>query len=392
MPNRKPYTLDRVVRLVITVALIAGGIWLIKILKDVLLPFGVACLIAYIFEPFVQYNRRLLHLKGRVIAVFVTLFEITFFFSALCYFLVPSIIDQAHKMADMFKVYAETKASIPFLPDSLHDFLRQHVDFHELSSMLTQQEWSQVIEDALSATWSFITGSITVLVAIFSWIIVLIYVIFIMIDYEKLGKGFRSMVPPKFRPVCFKIGDDIKRSMNHYFRGQALVSFITGIMYCIGFSIVGLPMGIAMGLLIGVLNMVPYLQLTSIPLTALLCLVCSVSTGVNFWTIFGECILIYCFNQSFNDLFMTPKIMGKAMGLNPVIILLSLSVWGTLLGFLGMIIALPLTTLLLAYYDEYIIMRHNDDSPPGEGNADDLQAINDMFEYPLDGNPSNTND
>ena len=63
---------------------------------------------------------------------------------------------------------------------------------------------------------------------------------------------------------------------------------------------------------------------------------------------------VYCVVQAIQDLFLTPKIMGKAMGLNPAIILLSLSIWGTLLGFLGLIIALPLTTLLLAYYDEYL--------------------------------------
>ena len=63
---------------------------------------------------------------------------------------------------------------------------------------------------------------------------------------------------------------------------------------------------------------------------------------------------VYIIVQCIQDLFLTPKIMGKAMGLNPAIILLSLSVWGTLLGFIGLIIALPLTTLLLAYYDQYI--------------------------------------
>ena len=379
MYSRKPFTLDRVVRMLIAIALAVGAVWLINILKDVLLPFGVACLIAYIFEPFVQFNRRLLNLKGRTIAVFVTLFEVTFFIGIGCYFLVPSIIEQAHKMAEMFRIYAESNKSIPFLPDSIHTFLRGHVDFHQLSSILSQQEWMTIIEEALSASWSVITGSIAVLVAIFSWLIVLIYVIFIMIDYEKLNRGFHKIVPPKYRKITFKIGNDIKRSMNHYFRGQALVSLITGIMYCIGFSIVGLPMGILMGLLIGVLNMVPYLQLTSIPLTAMLCLVCSVSTGVGFWTIFGECILIYIFNQSFNDLFMTPKVMGKAMGLNPVIILLSLSVWGTLLGFLGMIIALPLTTLLLAYYDEYLISRDRGHRKSGEKN---LEGMDDLVGYP----------
>ena len=90
---------------------------------------------------------------------------------------------------------------------------------------------------------------------------------------------------------------------------------------------------------------------------------------------------VYIIVQAIQDLILTPKIMGKAMGLNPAIILLSLSVWGTLLGMLGLIIALPLTTLLLSYYNHYIIERH-DESPDERDN--DENAIRHMTEFPLD--------
>ena len=117
-------------------------------------------------------------------------------------------------------------------------------------------------------------------------------------------------------------------------------------------------MGVVLGLFIGCLNMVPYLQLISLPITAILCLVCTASTGVNFWAIFWESMAVYVIVQCIQDLFLTPKIMGKAMGLNPAIILLALSIWGALLGFMGLIIALPLTTLLLSYYNIYIVNRY----------------------------------
>ncbi len=79
MPHTQPYNLDRTVRLVINCVIFLGVIWLINTLRGVLLPFCVGCLIAYIFEPFVQFNRELLKLKGRVIATLVTLFEVFFF-------------------------------------------------------------------------------------------------------------------------------------------------------------------------------------------------------------------------------------------------------------------------------------------------------------------------
>lgn len=83
----------------------------------------------------------------------------------------------------------------------------------------------------------------------------------------------------------------------------------------------------------------------------------SLDGTASFWQLMGECLLVYVVSQSVCDYILTPKIMGKAMGLNPAIILLALSVWGTLMGLIGMIIALPLTTLLLSYYQTYVINR-----------------------------------
>ena len=212
-----------------------------------------------------------------------------------------------------------------------------------------------IITDTLKATWDVITSGWNVLLGIVSWLIVALYVVFIMLDYERLERGYQSLIPRKMRPMATSITRDIVNNMNRYFRGQALIAFIVGILFAIGFSIVGLPMAIILGLFIGLLNLVPYLQVISIIPTAVLCLVYAVGGGGEFWTLFWECVAVYCIVQAIQDLFLTPKIMGKAMGLNPAIILLALSVWGTLLGFIGLIIALPLTTLLISYYRHYIV-------------------------------------
>lgn len=384
MPSHNPYTFDRVVRMVIGALIIFGILWLIDLLKNVLLPFFVACLIAYMFEPFVQYNRRLLHLRGRAVAIFVTLFEALFFLGVLGYFLVPMIMDEMHQMAAIMRRYAVTQSQIRFLPGEIHDYLRRTVDFNQISDMLTRQEWGSIIENAITTTWSVITGSISVIIGIFSWFIVVLYVVFIMLDYDRLSNLFHHMVPPKYRRTVSSIGNDIKRSMNHYFRGQALVAFIVGILFSIGFLIIGLPMAVVLGMFIGLLNMVPYLQLISIIPTTLLCLVYAAGGGGDFWTIFWESIAVYAIVQMIQDFFLTPKIMGKAMGLNPALILLSLSIWGTLLGLIGLIIALPLTTLLLAYYNRYIIKRADDDSEtPSQAQADS-KALENATESPLD--------
>ncbi|MDE6196381.1 MAG: AI-2E family transporter, partial [Muribaculaceae bacterium] len=247
-----------------------------------------------------------------------------------------------------------------------------------ISRSLTRQD----IQTIFDTVGSFLAGGYDIVMGIFNWFIVLLYVVFIMLDYERLLKGFRRLIPPKYRATTFSIAGNIKDSMNHYFRGQALVASIVGVLFCIGFSIIGLPMAIVLGLFIGVLNMVPYLQLISLVPTTILCLVYSVDGGVDFWHIWWASMAVYVIVQCIQDLFLTPKIMGKAMGLNPAIILLSLSVWGTLLGFIGLIIALPLTTLLLAYYDIYITNREDGETPAEhEGDSD---ALKKMIESPED--------
>lgn len=375
---RQRYDLDRTVRLIINCVIFIGVIWLINILRDVLLPFCVGCLLAYLFEPFVQFNRRLLHLKGRVLATFVTLSEMTLLFLLACFLIIPMIISEASQMANMLKTYASTEFSIPFVPESVHGFLRRHVDFNLMASKLTREEWSRMIEEGLSASWSVITSSISLILSLLSWVIVFLYVIFIMIDYEKISRGFRRMVMPKYRHIVFKIGHDVKVSMNRYFRGQALVAFIVGILFSIGFLIIGLPMAVVLGMFIGLLNMVPYLQLVSLIPTTLICIVCSVNGDTGFWVLWLEAMAVYIVVQIIQDFYLTPKIIGKAMSMNPAIIFLSLSIWGTLLGFIGLIIAIPLTTLLMAYYDEYIIKpnekrsKRRDRLSPGRQSATSL--------------------
>jgi predicted PurR-regulated permease PerM len=348
--QRKPFTFDRVVRMIITIVVVIAAIWIINRLKGVLLPFLVAWLIAYILEPFVQFNRRVFRLKGRVVAILITLIGAIALVSLLGYIFIPSIIDEFYQMADIIKRYAVTQTHIEYIPQGVQDFLRKTIDFKTIGENMTRQD----VQSIINTTFKLVSNSFDLLLSVLGWFIVVLYLVFIMLDYEKLLKSFRRMIPPKHRETTLRVLGDIQDSMNHYFRGQSLVALCVGILFAIGFSIIGLPMGIVLGLFIGLLNLVPYLQLISLVPTTVLCIVCSVDSNISFWNIWLECMAVYIIVQAIQDLILTPKIMGKYLGLNPAIILLSLSIWGSLLGFIGLIIALPTTTLLIAYYDRFI--------------------------------------
>ena len=151
------------------------------------------------------------------------------------------------------------------------------------------------------------------------------------------------------------IVQDVKNGMNSYFRGQALIALLVGILFSIGFLIIDFPMAIGLGLFIGFLNLVPYMQLFGFIPTILLAILKAAETGESFWFIMICALAVFAVVQLIQDMYLTPRIMGHVMGLNPAIILLSLSIWGTLMGIIGFIIALPLTTLLLSYYRRFIL-------------------------------------
>lgn len=367
--NRRPYTFDRVVRIFFTVCIILGSLYLLNLLKGVILPFLVACLIAYTLEPMVQWNVRLIRAKGRFIPVIMTLIEVTAVISVALAFLIPYISTEMANMAELLQQYAASKVNVPYLPDAVHTILREKLQIQDLSEIIRNPQWQDLIKQAVSSSWSFLSSGISLIMGILSWSIVFLYIIFIMLDYEKLMLSFRQLIPHSHRNKICGVLSDVKNAMNCYFRGQALIAFLVGVLFAAGFYIIGLPMGVLLGLFIGVLNLVPYMQLISLPITAVLCLVASADGVTSFWIIFWESMAVYLIVQSIQDLYLTPKIMGKAMGLNPAIILLSLSVWGCLLGFMGLIIALPLTTLVLSYYDRYVVqpyVHRNDPHNPSQ--------------------------
>ena len=183
--------------------------------------------------------------------------------------------------------------------------------------------------------------------------VMFLYLFFILLDFERLTKGWKPYVPRKWRGVVAKLWSDLVRGMNQYFRGQALVALCVGVLFALGFTIIDFPVAIGFGLFIGILNLVPYLQLVSLVPMVLLAVLKAANTGEDFWIIILSAFAVLAIVQLIQDLLLVPYIMGKRMNLHPAVILLSLSIWGQLLGVLGMIVALPLTTLILAYIRRY---------------------------------------
>ena len=358
----KKITFDSFIRGIISALIIIGILYLVNYLSSVLLPFFVAWLIAYMTYPMVTFFQYRLKLKNRVLSIFVTMLVLLTLLILAFVVLVPPIVDELGKLKELLTAYFIEGSKQAAIPGTVANFIKEHVNMIQIQSTLSEENLSQAIRSLLPKAWSILTQSVNIVVSIFATFIVLLYTFFILLDYETIANGWVGLVPAKYREMTVRIVNDVKDGMNRYFRGQALVAFLVGVLFSIGFLIIDFPLAVGFGLFIGLLNIVPYLQLIALAPTVLLALLKAADTGESFWWILACALLVFCVVQVIQDGFIVPKVMGKITGLNPAIILLSLSIWGALMGIVGMIIALPCTTIMLSYYKRYIKKREGEES------------------------------
>lgn len=361
----KPFTFDRVMRIVFGIAIVGVIIYLIAVLRNALLPFLIAWLLAYMVQPFVKFFQYKVGLKSRILSIIAVLISAIAIITLLTIVVVPSITREIDNTMLLLKTSNEANYNnISMIPQSWIEFIEKNIDHDQIAQWMSKENIEKIVKDVAPTAWSLLTNTFSLLLSVTIVFVIFLYFIFILLDYEKIADGWPTLIPLKYRPFIKELLVDVEYNMNRYFRGQSLIALCVGVLLAVGFRIVDFPLGVVLGLFIGMLNLIPYMQTIGLIPMALLSVLKAAETGGNFWIIFGSGLLILGIVQVIQDLYLTPKIMGKAMGLNPAIILLSLSIWGTLLGFIGLIIALPLTTLFLAYYKRFVLMEHSSKPEP----------------------------
>lgn len=355
--EQKKITFDRFIRGALFCVILIGILFLFNRLSSVLLPFFIAWLIAYLIYPLVIFFQNRLKLKSRILSIFCALLSITIAITLIFYLLIPPMIEEFGRLKDLVTQYYSNGATAGNIPHSLSEFLQENIDKEFITTLFNSQDLASALKIAVPQAWNLLSESINLLMSVFTLFVILLYIVFILLDYESIAEGWIPLVPEKYRNFVVGLRNDVKDGMNRYFRGQSFVAFCVGILFSIGFLIIDFPLAIGLGLFIGMLNLVPYLQIIGVIPTVLLAILKAAETGGNFWLILAAAGAVFVVVQTIQDAFIVPKVMGKITGLNPAIILLSLSVWGSLMGMLGMIIALPLTSLLLSYYRRFIINR-----------------------------------
>ena len=348
----KEITFDKFIRWAGIVTLVIAVLYITNYLSGVLLPFFIAWFFAYLLYPVVKFIENKLHVKVRAISILLAMGAAIAIVGGVIWLIIPPMIDQFDKLGEVLTRWVHQTTHTNNLTMLIKEWLQDNQI--TIERFLKSKDFSDALKTTMPKVFSVVSQTATVLMSIVASMITLLYMFFILLDYETLTANWVRIFPKKNRPFWTALMKDVERELNNYIRGQGMVSLCMGIMFCIGFTIIGFPMAIGLGILIGIMNLVPYFHTFALIPTAFLAMLKAADTGQNFWVVFGLAVLVFCVVQVITDMVVTPKIMGKAMGLNPAILLLSLSIWGALLGFLGLIVALPLTTLLIAYWQRYV--------------------------------------
>ncbi|MCL2824672.1 MAG: AI-2E family transporter [Polyangiaceae bacterium] len=356
LDQHQRYKVDRDFRLLVTIGSIIGGYLIISYLSDILIPFGIAFVLAYLLNPIATFFQR--KTRSRILAVVITFILFLGALAIVFGLLVPRIISELSDVSRFVTDYAQKgpeywQGARDRLPPEVIDVL------HELMRSNAVQELAASAAQKLApGLWGLVTGALTVVLALMTIVIVLMYLAFLLLDFQRVQSQWKEYLPPAHRETIVEFLEDFNSALSKYFRGQTLVALIVGILFAIGFSIVGIRLAIVLGLVLGVLNMVPYLQNVALVPAFLLALLRYVEKGDGFWWYMIGTALVFVIVQIIQDAILVPKIMGDVTGLRPALIMLSTFVWGKLLGFMGLLLAIPLTVLAVTYY-ERLLERQN---------------------------------
>ena len=352
---RQEITFDRFIRGTLFVALLALFVAGINWLSAVLLPFFAAWAIAWILAPVVNFLYVRCYIRPRFVAVVLTLILAIAIAVGALWLIVPPFLDGILHIKDALLRYLQNDSGHVVLPNWMQNLLQEWLDSLQLEHKLKQGNVLQMLRTSLPHVWNVVQSTANVVISLASSAFALLYLVLLLADYDHYATIWLKYVPRSQRAFLEKLSNDMAHNMRGYFRGQMLVAISNGVMFSIGFWLIGLPMPVGMGIFVGVLSFIPYIQVLGILPAALLSLLQMADTGSSFWGMMALVFLVYVVVQVLQDTIFTPRIMGQIMGLSPAVVLLSLSVWGYIAGIIGLMVALPLTTLMLAYYQRYIL-------------------------------------
>lgn len=316
----------------IATAVFAVTLWF---LGDVLLPFLVGGAIAYFLDPVADRLERM-GLSRALATTTITLFAILVFV-LLVLLVVPLLIQQTGQLIN----------TAPQLFDNLQIFLAERfptlldeggVVRESLISIgnTIKDRGGELLNTALSSAASLIN-------VLLLFVIVPVVAVYLLLDWDNMVARIDELLPREHAPTIRSLASDIDKTLASFIRGMGTVCLILGTYYAVALMLVGLQFGLVVGSIAGLITFIPYVG-------ALFGGALAIGLGLfqfwGDWVSLGLVAGIFVLGQVIEGNILTPKLVGDSVGLHPVWLLLALSVFGTLFGFVGLLVAVPMAAAL----------------------------------------------
>ncbi len=344
-----PIRKQPVARALIYATFFSAGLWLIYDSGHLLIPFVLAYIIAFLINPLVEILERRRIPRGAIATIFTAgslgLLALVLFLT------VPTLIEQLSKLGSLFYEMSNNTETMVENSGILAVFERLGFDTGSVKTQLVTQVKVLTGEfyrnmTSLSATYLSGIGNI---VAVIFFIILMPFLCFFMIrDYEKIGVFVRSLITPS--DVSTDYTTEISRIVGSYIRGQFIVVLISATNLSIGFYLVGVPYPLVLGIIAGLTNFIPTFGLW---LSVTFCTIVGISTGQPWYEFLPGIYIVFAIEQVLESGFIVPHVVGRHVGLHPLLIMVSLLLFGFMFGFLGLLIAVPSAALISVFYQQY---------------------------------------
>ena len=339
---------------VVIIAAAAASLWLLgtflSTFSHVFLPLAVAAVIALILKPFFDWLVEKLRLP-RVLALFALVLAILVPVAGLGWFFGDLLVDQLTELVS--KVPGWWQSATEWVQVRLPK-LKELWDRYHVGERLEGSEES-LFSGLQSVGLKALSAGANVFGAlgtIFSWAVLPVYVGFLLfIDPRKILGSTGDMLPflkQETREDVTYLVNEFVEIIVAFFRGQLVIAFLQGVLYAIGFSLVGLKYGFVLGLLLGFLNIIPYLgSIVGLGITLPLGFF-QEGGGL---TMAVAALVVFVIVQAIEGNLLTPKIMGDQTGLHPMVIIVAVFFWGSALqGVTGLVLAIPLTAFFVVFW------------------------------------------
>ncbi|MCX7564832.1 AI-2E family transporter [Sulfitobacter sp. F26169L] len=304
-------------------------------LGDVLLPFVLGSAIAYFLDP-VADRLQLMGLSRAMSTALITILAIVIFV-IMALLVIPTLVSQA---INLFEIAPDlTKRLTAFLTERFPSLLEEGSTLRSSIMSLgtvVQERGGAVLETALSSA----AGIINIIML---FVIVPVVAVYMLLDWDRMIAHIDGLLPRDHAPVIRRLARDIDKTLASFIRGMGTVCLILGTYYAIALMLVGLQFGLVVGFVAGLVTFIPYLGAL---IGGVLAIGLALFQFWGDWFSIGLVGGIFVIGQVIEGNVLTPKLVGDSVGLHPVWLILALSVFGTLFGFVGMLVAVPVAAAM----------------------------------------------